>query len=83
LRYIYEFDHRIFLLCNDSSTKFCVLSSDDEEEGALGVVVCANSLERNALSLTLDFGLGKLFFFLPKYRRVHAHSLENVVRYLF
>ena len=43
-RYIYEFDHRIFLLCNDSSTKFCVLSSDEEEEGALGVVVCANSM---------------------------------------
>jgi hypothetical protein len=74
---ITEFSYYVMILALN-----CVLSSDEEEEGALGVVVCANSLERNALSLTLDFGLGKLFF-LPKYRRVHAHSLENVVRYLF
>jgi len=55
---ITEFSYYVMILALN-----CVLSSDEEEEGALGVVVCANSLERNALSLTLDFGLGKLFFF--------------------
>ena len=45
-RYIYELDHRIFLSCNDSSTKFRVLSSDDEEGEALVVVIGAISVSR-------------------------------------
>lgn len=44
LRYIYELDHRFFLSCNDSSTKFRFLSSDEEEGEALGVVIGAISV---------------------------------------
>jgi len=46
-----------------------------KKKEALGVVVCANSLERNALSLTLDFGLGKLFFFFCQNIVVFMHIL--------